>query len=199
MCRPIKPQQNYSTTGVMVTISGNAGVAGVTLSYTDGTPKTVTADDAGLYSFEVSYNWSGMVTPSKTGYGFMPASRTYTNVTSNQDSQDYTTTTARVYYVDKTNPACTDTGQVGSFAVPFCTIARGAYLATAGQIVHVLHGTYAETVYPRTAALLGIRSPIWADPGVTVTGQPGTAHHFAYSGFRVGVEELHRHRWFQHH
>ena len=123
--------QNYSTNGVMVTISGYAGVAGATLSYTDGTPKTATADDAGLYSFDVSYNWSGTVTPSNTGYDFMPASRTYTNVIVNQDSQDYTTTTARVWYVDKTNPACTDTGQVGSMAVPFCTISRGAYLATA--------------------------------------------------------------------
>ena len=211
------------------TISGNAGVAGATLSYTDGTTtKTVTADGAGLYSFQVPTDWSGTVTPSKAGYTFSPASmtyanvladqtaqnytatsasplpspvtpglqvrpsvtqmahprllrrmtpacialrfpitglawsrlpyqdmgscpatRTYTNVVSNQFAQDYSTTTSRVYYVDKTNPACTDTGQVGSFAVPFCTIARGAYLATAGQIVHVLHGTYAETVYPR--------------------------------------------------
>ena len=37
--------QNYSTNGVMVTISGNAGDGGATLSYTDGTPKTVTADE----------------------------------------------------------------------------------------------------------------------------------------------------------
>ena len=59
--------QNYTTTGVTFTISGNAGLAGVTLSYTDGTPKTVTTDEAGLYSFEVPYNWSGLVTPSLSG------------------------------------------------------------------------------------------------------------------------------------
>ena len=110
---------------------------------------------AGLYTFEVSYNWSGMVTPSLSGYGFRPATRTYTNVIVNQYSQDYTTTTARVYYVDKTNPACTDIGQVGSLAVPFCTISRGAYLAQPGQIVHVLHGTYAETIYPERSGTAG--------------------------------------------
>ncbi len=98
--------QNFSTIGVLITISGNAGVAGAgaTLSYTDGTPKTATADGSGLYSFDVPYNWSGTVTPSLSGRGFIPATRTYTNLTVNQDSQDYSTTTATVYYVDKTNP-----------------------------------------------------------------------------------------------
>ena len=76
------------------------------------------------------------------------------------------------YYVDKTNPACTDTGQVGSMAVPFCTIGRGAYLAQPGQIVHVLHGTYAETVYPERSGTAGNPITYLADPGVTVTGQP---------------------------
>ncbi|MCX6582099.1 MAG: fibronectin type III domain-containing protein [Candidatus Aminicenantes bacterium] len=84
--------QNYTATAVTYTISGNAGVAGATLSYTDGTPKTAAADGSGNYSFTVSYNWSGTVTPSLTGYTFTPANRTYTNVLSNQASQDYTAT-----------------------------------------------------------------------------------------------------------
>ena len=176
--------QDYTTTGVTYIISGNAGQPGVTLSYTDGTPKTVTADGDGLYSFEVPYNWSGMVTPSLSGYGFRPATRTYTNLTSDQFAQDYTTTTSRVYYVDKTNTACTDVGTVGSMAVPFCTITRGAYLATAGQIVHVIHGTYAETVYPRNNGVDGSPITYWADPGVTVTGQPGTPTT-NYAGFAL--------------
>ena len=103
-------EQNYTTNGVMLTISGNAGHAGVTLSYTDGTPKTATADANGLYSFEVSYNWSGMVTPSLAGYGFRPGTKTYTNVIANQYAQDYVTNSSPTYYVDKTNPACTDVG-----------------------------------------------------------------------------------------
>jgi hypothetical protein len=88
--------------------------------------------------------------------------------------------------VDKTNPACTDTGQVGSLAVPFCTITRGAYLAMPGQIVHVLHGTYAETIYPERSGTDGNPITYWADPGVTVTGQPGTATT-SYYAFGLGA------------
>ncbi len=84
--------QNYTTTPITYAISGNAGVAGVTLSYTDGSPKTATTDSSGNYSFTVSYNWSGTVTPSKTAYTFSPTSRTYSNVLSNQTAQNYTAT-----------------------------------------------------------------------------------------------------------
>ncbi len=72
-----------------VTISGNAGVAGATLSYTDGTAKTATADGTGAYSFTVSYNWSGTVTPAKVGYAFTPVNRAYTALTSDSTTQDY--------------------------------------------------------------------------------------------------------------
>jgi predicted outer membrane repeat protein len=78
------------------TISGNAEVAGTTLSYTDGTAKTATADGSGNYSFTVSPNWSGTVTPSKAGYTFSPASHTYTNVEADQTDQNYA---AFIYYL----------------------------------------------------------------------------------------------------
>ena len=84
-----------SGTPIFHTIFGNAGVAGATLSYNDGGPKTATAgssDNNGKYSFVVPYNWSGTVTPSKTGYTFTPASRTYTNVTTNMTGENYTVT-----------------------------------------------------------------------------------------------------------
>jgi hypothetical protein len=71
------------------TISGNADVGGVTLTYTDGTVKHVTSASNGDYTITVPYGWSGTVTPSKTGVTFTPAKRTYTNVTSNKTSQDY--------------------------------------------------------------------------------------------------------------
>jgi len=82
---------NVSTI-VAPTVTGNAGVAGATLSYTDGTAKTATADSGGNYSLTVSSGWSGTVTPSKTGYTFSTASKDYTNVTANQTAQDYTAT-----------------------------------------------------------------------------------------------------------
>ena len=54
---------NYNSGATGYTISGNAGVGGVTLSYTDGTAKTVTSSGNGNYSLPVSHNWSGTVTP----------------------------------------------------------------------------------------------------------------------------------------
>ncbi len=71
-------------------ISGNVGTAGVTLTYTDGTPKTITSNASGYYSFPVSTGWSGTVTPSKAGYWFTPVNRSYSNVTTSQVMQDYT-------------------------------------------------------------------------------------------------------------
>ena len=81
--------QNYTAIGSPHSISGNAGVAGVTLSYMDGAGKVVTTDASGNYSLIVSYNWSGTVTPTKTGYTFIPTSKTYTNVQANQIAQNY--------------------------------------------------------------------------------------------------------------
>jgi len=81
--------QNYTATVIPYTISGNAGVAGATITYTGG---STTADGTGAYSITVAYNWSGTVTPSKPGYTFSPVNRTYTNVVTNQTAQNYTAT-----------------------------------------------------------------------------------------------------------
>ena len=89
--------QDYTATPITYTISGNAGVAGATLSYTDGTSKTATSDSSGNYTFTVSYNWFGTVTPSKAGYTFSPVNRSYTNIMTNQTSQNYTVTTYQVF------------------------------------------------------------------------------------------------------
>ena len=81
---------NYNSGATGATISGSAGVAGVKLSYTDGSSKTVTTAADGSYSFPISYNWSGTVTPSHPCFTFSPASRNYTSVTTDQTAQDYT-------------------------------------------------------------------------------------------------------------
>ena len=83
--------QDYTAnaTAPTFTISGNAGVASATLTYTGG---STLADGSGFYSFAVVSGWSGTVTPSLAGYTFTPVNRTYTNVVSNQTSQDYSAT-----------------------------------------------------------------------------------------------------------
>ncbi len=74
------------------TISGNVGLVGVTLSYTDGAHKTVKSDSSGDYILTVSQNWSGTVTPSSNGVTFTPLSRGYGNVNANFTNEDYTYT-----------------------------------------------------------------------------------------------------------
>jgi hypothetical protein len=82
----------YNGNAYSPTISGNAGVAGATLSYMDCTQTSATANSSGDYSVTVSHNWSGTVTPSKAGYSVTPASRTYSNLVADVGGQDYTVT-----------------------------------------------------------------------------------------------------------
>jgi regulation of enolase protein 1 (concanavalin A-like superfamily) len=74
------------------TITGNIGVGGATLNYMDGTPQSVISQPDGSYSLSVSNNWSGAVTPTHPCYVFSPASRSYSNVTANKITQNYTPT-----------------------------------------------------------------------------------------------------------
>jgi hypothetical protein len=74
-------------------ISGNVGVGGVTLSYTDGTPKSVISKGDGSYSLPVSYGWSGTVTASHPCYTFSQPNRNYNNVTAYLSAQNYNTPT----------------------------------------------------------------------------------------------------------
>jgi hypothetical protein len=72
-----------------VTISGNAGAAGVSLNYNDGSDKTATSIYDGSYALTVSSEWSGTVTPSRTGYAFLPAFKTFTFVTADKTLQNF--------------------------------------------------------------------------------------------------------------
>jgi hypothetical protein len=78
------------STAISGTITyGGTGLAGVTLTFS-GSAGTTTSNINGNYSYMVSYGWSGTVTPSKPGYTFTPAHRSYTNVTANLPNQDFT-------------------------------------------------------------------------------------------------------------
>jgi hypothetical protein len=87
-----QPAQNFTSDAITYTISGNAGAAGATVSWKDGSAKTATADSLGAYSFTVSYNWSGTVTPSQAGYMFTPESLAYANVLEPKLQQNYAAT-----------------------------------------------------------------------------------------------------------
>jgi hypothetical protein len=100
--------QDVSIVNLAATISGNTEVPGVVLSYVDGTPKSVTSDSSGNYSFNVMTGWSGTVTPSKPGYTFDPPSTTYSNIEGNQTDQDYDAIQNAVTTVPFTSTAAND-------------------------------------------------------------------------------------------
>jgi hypothetical protein len=56
----------------------------------NGLPGNPVTSSGGLYSATVDYGWSGKIIPLRYAYGFEPNSRTYSNVTSDQNDQDYT-------------------------------------------------------------------------------------------------------------
>ena len=84
--RPSDSHLNSGPASVRPAISGNAGIAGATITYIGG---STIANAAGDYSFTVALGWVGTVTPSLTGYTFSPAYRIYVNVQHNQTAQNF--------------------------------------------------------------------------------------------------------------
>lgn len=77
----------YEICGVVMNSDGSKAIGGVTISG-DGV-SGVTGSD-GTYTITVDRGWSGTLTPSKDGFTFDPANRTYTNITESTCDQDYT-------------------------------------------------------------------------------------------------------------
>ncbi len=84
-----QPNEDYTATVMTYTISGTADIDGVEMRGLPGNPVT---DATGYYSASVDYGFTGRVTPTKEGYSFKPASKTYSKVTSDKSDQDYAAT-----------------------------------------------------------------------------------------------------------
>jgi hypothetical protein len=78
---------SYHNISGKITCNGS-GLAGVTLTFSNngGTTSTGTG---GNYSHAVPYGWSGTTAPGKPGYTFVPTSKTYNFVTTDQADQNY--------------------------------------------------------------------------------------------------------------
>ena len=79
--------QAFEAVKITHTISGSAGVDGVTMKGLPGPP--VVTDQSGYYSVTVDYGWKGAVTPEKAGWTFTPASKPYPEVTGDMGNEDY--------------------------------------------------------------------------------------------------------------
>ena len=92
--------------------------------------------------------------------------------------------TGITYYVDNTNPTCSDLGIGTTTLQPLCTITEGGNRAKPGDTVRVLHGTYVEKVKPARSGTAGNPITFSAAPGVTVTGD-GNPTSGSSSAFRL--------------
>ncbi|GAA1964306.1 hypothetical protein GCM10009817_00040 [Terrabacter lapilli] len=68
------------------------------------------------------------------------------------------------FYVDRTSPVCSDSGN-GTSSAPFCTITKGVSRLQAGNALYIGDGTYAETIKPSASGT--------ATSPITITGWPG--------------------------
>jgi len=87
--------------------------------------------------------------------------------------------TSPVLYVDRGNPACSNSGS-GTPTQPFCTISAAATKVTAGQTVQVAAGTYPERVAVATSGTSTAPIVFTSAPGATVTVS-GQANGFYFS------------------
>ncbi|MCX7049908.1 MAG: hypothetical protein NTX50_31055, partial [Candidatus Sumerlaeota bacterium] len=131
--------QNYTAAIITYTISGQVTLNSSALSGVNmgGLPGTVVTNSSGNYSGTVNYGWSGTITPSLSGYTFTPSSRTYSNVISNQASQNYTAAPVVVAY--------TISGQITLNGSGFPGVNMGGM---PGTVVTDTSGNYSGTVFP---------------------------------------------------
>lgn len=101
-----QPVQDY-TSNLFYQITGTIAasgspLSGVALAATNGATCS-SSNASGQYSCTVPHNWSGVVTPSSSGYLFVPASRSHDFVTTHKPGQDYAATlqsaAGPIYYV----------------------------------------------------------------------------------------------------
>ena len=83
--------------------AGGLPLGGVGVTASNGGTCTAT-NSSGQYACTVLKGWSGVVTPALSGYTFTPSSRSYSNLTTDQTAQDYTsavnTSAARIFYIE---------------------------------------------------------------------------------------------------
>ncbi|MFH2039663.1 MAG: hypothetical protein ABIJ65_09540 [Chloroflexota bacterium] len=155
--------QDYLASDAYQTISGNAGVAAATISFTDGTSQSVTADGNGAYSIDVSYGWSGTVTPAKVGFAFSAQSRDYNNVVHDIGSQDYSAMAVleTPQDVEASDGLFADKVSVTWTAIPGITTYR-IYRAENQKSRRTLLGTIRSgVVYEDRQALPGVTYRYW--------------------------------------
>jgi hypothetical protein len=88
-----------NATSITFSISGNAGVAGATVSYSGTSSGSVTADGSGNYTISGLAPGTYTITPSLAGYTFVPMNLSETSAGSNITGANFTAAAASHYSV----------------------------------------------------------------------------------------------------
>jgi hypothetical protein len=179
--------QDFTAALITYSISGTVtGASEVTVSLSGASAATTTTDVSGNYTFSGLVNGSYIVTPSKLGYTFAPASRSVTVNAGDQSAQDFDATLA-TYTISGTVssaagllPGVTVT-LGGDAAATTSTNAQGHY-----EFTGLLNGAY--TVTPSSSqyqfdplAITGIEVTYSDMPNQDFTGTP-VVDTYAISG-----------------
>jgi hypothetical protein len=176
------------------TISGyvkdgtSTGIEGVSVSADNGGGGSDTTDANGYYEITVPYDWSGTITPNKTGLGFTEWSHSYTNVISNLINQDFIafpllfTDIETGFWGLSGTPAWGDYDNDGDLDLAFCgTWHDGTWNEMAKIYRNDGAGVFTEIATP----LQGVSGTLaWADYDrdgdldIALTGYMGGGHRF---------------------
>lgn len=155
----------YSASGTIST-PGGSPLSGVTVTASGSLTGSTTTDANGNYTINIAASGTTVVTPALTGYAFNPTSRSYTNPTANQTSQNFTGfqvvtisgTVKDAAGIGKTNYAMR--GTFGTLVIDATTDINGAY-SIAGDKT-------------QNAVIKSIQSGYTADPPTRSYGGPLT-------------------------
>jgi hypothetical protein len=136
--------ENYTVRVITFTISGTTGVPGVAMVGLPGYP--ITKPD-GSYAATVEYGWSGIVAPTKEGYSFDPTRRSYHNVKSDMDNQNYAPQLQRLAPRYGRTTGRTDRGRV--LVIPTTEVKPEEFEATRSDMQVMLYILEKELQKPR--------------------------------------------------
>ena len=175
-----QPDQNYTGTMLTYTISGTisaaAPLSGVVL---DGLPGSPTTNASGYYEATVDCGWSGTVTPTMTRYVFLPSSRSYADLNSDQAGQDYEAYPGWIISGSVKTEA--DEG-IGGVIITFSGLETTTTTSADGSYSHsVIEGWSGEATPDRICYSFSPSSLSYSNLASDQTGQDYTGAHIQYT------------------
>ena len=146
ICLAQAPGTSIQISGTVRTAS-NQPLAGVAIAFTNG--QTPITDGSGNYLAIVPPGFSGIATPSLSGYTFAPSNRSYTNIVSSQSGQDYSARPIGPATVTISGAIRTATAQaISGVTVTFSSGGPSATTDVTGSYTATVAAGYAGTAIP---------------------------------------------------